>query len=66
MTMLVVMTQHPAVRRGCKMVAHTQANVQRLPDMCMAFFLLVIPLFQEGKRKQVSRQATLPWREYRL
>jgi hypothetical protein len=39
---LVVVAQHLMVRRGCEVVAHTQAGARRLHDVRLALFLLVV------------------------
>jgi hypothetical protein len=60
MTKLVVMAQHPAVRRGCVMVVHTQTGARRLPNVWLEFFLLVVGSpFDHGKQRQSRRHGNL-------
>jgi hypothetical protein len=40
-TKLVVMAQHPTVRRGCEVVAHAHAGARQLHNVWLALFILV-------------------------
>jgi hypothetical protein len=43
-TKLVVVVQHPTMRRDCLVVAHAQTDARRLPNVWLALFLLVFKM----------------------